>query len=69
MLRNEMKMPRYIVLHERVVTKFPWTVIDPDGEPALWQNDPKIGKVPMRFRTRELAQAAANQLIEEQRKK
>ncbi len=57
------KIPRYLVLHERVVAKFPWTVINShDGEPALWKNDPKIGRVPMRFRTRELARAAIDQL-------
>jgi len=40
-----------------------------DGEPALWTNDPKLGRVPMRFRTRELARAAADQLNAERRKK
>jgi hypothetical protein len=65
-----MKMARYIVLHEGVVAKFPWIVIDADdGEPALWQQHAQVGRVPLRFRTQELAQAAADQLIEEQRKK
>jgi hypothetical protein len=58
-----MKLSRYIVLHERVVTKFPWTVIDAaDGEPAICQHDAKVGKVPMRFRSEALAQVAANKL-------
>ena len=30
-----MKIPRFIVLRDAVVAKFPWTVIDADsGEPA-----------------------------------
>jgi hypothetical protein len=63
-------MPRYLVLHERVGSKFPWTVINShDGEPALWTNDPKLGRVPMRLRTRELARAAGVKLHAEQRKK
>jgi hypothetical protein len=38
-------------------------VIDSDnGEPPLWHNDPKLGKVPRRFRTQGLAQAAADEL-------
>jgi|tagenome__1003787_1003787.scaffolds.fasta_scaffold19267886_1 hypothetical protein len=58
-----MKVPRYIVIHERVVTRFPWTVIDAESrEPALWHNDPKVGKLPRRFRTEALAQAAADKL-------
>jgi hypothetical protein len=38
-------------------------------EPALWQHHAQVGRVPLRFRTQELAQAAANQLIAEWRKK
>ena len=54
----------------RVVTKFPWIVVSADeGEPALWQQNVHIGKMPLRFRTAELAQAAADQLMAEQRKK
>jgi hypothetical protein len=59
----EMKIPRYIVHHEGLVARFPWTVIDVDsGKPVLWHNDPKLGKVPRRFRTQQLAQAAADKL-------
>jgi hypothetical protein len=32
------------------------------GEPALWEHDAKVGKVPMRFRSEALAQAAADKL-------
>jgi hypothetical protein len=62
-----MKLSRYIVLHEGVVAKFAWTVIDAeDGGPALWQNNAKVGKVPPRFRTAALVIAAADQLVSEQ---
>ena len=65
-----MKLVRYIVLRDGVVTKFPWIVISADdGKPALWEHNAKIGKVPLRFRTQELAQAAADQLHAEQSKK
>jgi len=65
-----MKLPRYIVLRDGVVTKFPWIVVSADdGEPALWQHNAQAGRVPLRFRTQELAQAAADQLHAEQRKK
>jgi hypothetical protein len=37
-----------------------------DGEPALRSPNSKVGKVPQRFRTQELAQAAADQLKAEQ---
>ena len=58
-----MKLSRYIVLHERVFTNFPWTVIDAEnGEPALWEHDDKVGRVPLRFRTEALAQAQADKL-------
>ena len=51
-----MKLARYIVLRDGVVTKFPWIVISADdGKPALWEHNAKIGKVPLRFRTQELA--------------
>ena len=64
------KIARYIVLHEGVIAKFPWTVIDAaNGEPALWQDDPKIGRLPMRYRTEQLAQAAADRLNAEIRSK
>jgi hypothetical protein len=53
-----------------VVAKFPWTVIDAeDGGPALWQNNAKVGKLPLRFRGEALARAAADQLVSEQLKK
>ena len=46
------------MLHEGVLARFPWTVIDYDnGEPALWQHDAKVGKVPLRFRSEALARA------------
>ena len=65
-----MKLPRYIVLRDGVVTKFPWIVVSADdGEPALWQHNAQAGRVPLRFRTQELAQAAADQLHAAQRKK
>jgi len=65
-----MKLRRFIVLRDGVATKFPWTVISADeGKHALWQHDEKFGKVPLRFRTEALAQAAADQLNAEQRKK
>jgi len=65
-----MKLARYIVLRDGVVARFPWIVISAeDGKPALWEHNAKIGKVPLRFRTQELAQAAADQLHAEQRKK
>jgi len=64
------KIPRFIVLRDGVIAKFPWTVIDADsGEPALWQHDAKVGRVPVRFRTEALARAAADQLIAEEKKK
>ena len=63
-------LTRYIVLRDGVVTKFPWIVVSADdGEPALWQHNAQAGRVPLRFRTQELAQAAADQLHAEQRKK
>jgi len=58
-----MKLRRYIALHERVVTRFPWTVISADdGKPALWQRDAQIARVPLRFRSEPLAKAAAYKL-------
>jgi hypothetical protein len=52
------------------VAKFPYIVLDADtGEPALWQHNAQVGRVSLRFRTQELAQAAADQLRTEQRKK
>jgi len=63
------KIPRYIVLNEGAVTRFPWTVVDAEsGKPALWHNDPKVGRVPRRFRTQQLAQSAADKLNAEQRR-
>ena len=65
-----MKLSRYIVLHEGIVAKFPYIVIDAEaGKPALWQQNIHIGKMPPRFRTLELAQAAGDQLMAEQRNK
>jgi len=65
-----MRLRRYIVLRDQVVTRFPWTVIDADsGEPALWEHNEKIGRVPLRFRTRELARAAIDRLNAEAKTK
>jgi hypothetical protein len=58
-----MKIPRYIVHQENVIANSPWIVIrSEDGEPAIWVHYPKVGKVPLRFRSEALAQAAADQL-------
>ena len=58
------KIARYIAQHERVIARFPWTEIDADsGEPALWEHNKKIGRLPMRFRTEALARAATDKLI------
>lgn len=65
-----MKLRRYIVLRDGVVTKFPWIVVSADdGEPALWEHNAKIGRVPLRFRSEALAKAAADKLNAEPRKK
>ena len=65
-----MKLPRYIVLRDGVVTKFPWIVVSADdGEPALWQHNARAGRVPLRFRSEALAQTAADQLNVRPRKK
>jgi len=52
------KLPRYIVC-----------ATGETGEPALWQHNAHVGKVSLRLRTKALAQAAADQLHAEQRKK
>jgi hypothetical protein len=59
MLRKE-KPPHYTVRDERLIVRYPWLVVDAAGAPALWRQDPKFGKVPLRFRTKEFAQAAAD---------
>lgn len=41
---------------------FCWIVVDAAGEPALWRSNPKVGQVPLAFRSEALAQAAANRL-------
>ena len=65
-----MKLRRYIVLRDNVIARFPWTVIDAErGEPALWEHNAKIGRVPLRFRTRELARAAIDRLNAEAKTK
>jgi len=52
-----MKLRRYLVLRDGVVTKFPWIVISAGtGEPALWEHNAKVGRVPRRFRTEAPAQ-------------
>ena len=64
------KPPRFTVLHERVITRFPWIVINVEtGEPALWQHNAQVERVPLRFRTEALAQAAADQLNAEAKAK
>jgi len=65
-----MKLARYIVLHDGVITKFPWTVISADdGKPTLWEHNAKIGRVPLRFRSEALAKVAADKLNAEPRNK
>ena len=64
------KPPRFTVLHERVITRFPWIVINVEtGEPALWQHSAQVERVPLRFRTEALAQAAADQLNAEAKRR
>jgi len=53
---------RYSVRHEPAVSRFPWVVVDDNGDPALWQPDSKVGNSPMRFRTEAFGQAAADRL-------
>ncbi|PYS87673.1 MAG: hypothetical protein DMF62_11695 [Acidobacteria bacterium] len=54
---------QYEPKHDPVVARFPWVVVDQDDQPApLWANNPKVGPVPMRFRTRAAAQGAADAL-------
>ena len=65
-----MKLARYIVHRDGVIARFPWTVINADdGEPALWEHNAQIGRVPLRFRSEALARAAADKLNAEARKK
>ena len=65
-----MKLARYIVQRDGVVTRFPWIVISAeDGKPALWEHNAKIGRMPLRFRSEALARAAADKLNAEPRKK
>jgi hypothetical protein len=55
--------PRYSVVHDPALGRFPWLVVDAAGEPALWRKDhPKVRRVPMRFKTQALAQTAADRL-------
>ena len=56
----------YRVLYDPLIPRFPWLVVDANGEPALWQPDAKVGRLPMRFRTEGIAQAAAEQLSKTQ---
>jgi hypothetical protein len=56
---------RYTVSREPEHERFPWIVTDSHGNPALWRDDPKVGKVPQRFRTEAFAQAAADRLNDE----
>jgi hypothetical protein len=60
MLRKEMKPPRYSVRNERQIVRCPWLVVDAAGEPALWRQDPKLGKCRCAFRSRVAARAAAD---------
>ena len=54
--------PRYTVDRVDYGAPFCWIVVDAAGEPALWKADPKVGKVPLCFRSAALAQAAADKL-------
>ena len=56
------KLPRYRIQRAPYGGPFCWLVVDADGGSALWQADPKIGRVPLRFRSAALAQAAADKL-------
>ena len=56
------KPKRYRIKHVDYGAPFSWIVVDTAGEPALWQADAKAGRVPLRFRSVELAQAAADRL-------
>ncbi len=58
------KPKRYRIKHVEYGAQFSWVVVDADGEPALWQADAKAGRVPQRFRSAELAQAAADRLYD-----
>ena len=60
-----MKPPHYTVRNERAILRYPWLVVDAAGEPALWRQDPKFAKVPLRFRSRVAAQKAADRLNDE----
>ena len=53
---------RYSVVHDPADARFPWLVADAAGEPALWRKDPKVGRVPQRFKTQAVAQIAADRL-------
>jgi len=53
--------PRYRVECSKYTSgPFCCQVVDADGQPAIWQRDDKVGRVPLRFRTEALAQAAAD---------
>jgi len=50
---GRMKLARYIVLRDGVVTKFPWIVISADdGKPALWEHNAKIARCRCAFARR-----------------
>ena len=58
-----MKRPRYSVAHDPTTGRFSWLVIDAtSGEPALWRTAPKVGRVPLRFKTHGAAQATADRM-------
>jgi hypothetical protein len=61
-MKKKTTPPRYCVHYDNAVPRFPWTVVDADGMPALWGPDQRVGKLPRRFRTEALAQAAADKL-------
>ena len=39
----------YSLRHDPAVKPLPWIVVDAAGSLALWRQDPKLGKVPLRF--------------------
>jgi hypothetical protein len=61
-MSEKRQVTRYRVQRDDAVPRFPWTVVDDGGLPAIWGPDPKVGKLPLRFRTQALAQDAADKL-------
>ena len=58
-----MKRTRYSVAHDPTVGRFAWLVIDAtSGESALWRKGPKVGRVPLRFKSQAATQATADRM-------